>query len=307
MSAQHPSDGGPMRTGEEFREAVDSCSTVEALFAHFRRAMAAEGYENVAFTVLHPSGCAELPFLELPRGFAEIYIEQGFQFRDPVLKAAPHRRAPFFWSDLERSPHFCRDERAVIEISREIAVRDGVTIPFHGPDGAVELFSLSQRVPNSIDPSRTPIVHARTFEARRRYWELAETAAGAAERTFGEGSIGMRVDPAPWAPLRVHGGGPPGMTRDHCRTLVLVEITARRWQAGLTRLNETISSYCAETDLEYLLTRGLISEVDDDDRWRFYLAPTLLGRALLASCPEAPHHRRSIARLALMRGEVPSR
>ncbi|MEW5963355.1 MAG: autoinducer binding domain-containing protein [Pseudomonadota bacterium] len=295
-----------MRTDEEFREAVNNCATVEALFAHYRQAMAAEGYENIAFTVLHACGFAELPFLELPRGFAQTYIEQGFQFRDPVLKVAPHRRAPYFWSDLERSPHFCRDERAVIEISREIGVHSGVTVPFQGPEGVVELFSLSQRARNSLDPSRTPIVHARTFEVRRRYWELAEIAAGTAGHAFGDGSFGMRVDPAPWAPIGAHVGGPAGMTSDHCRALVMVEVAARRWEAGLTGMNETLSRHCAEADLDYLLSWGLASEVADDDRWRYYLAPTVLGRKHLACCPDVPRHRRTVLRLALLRGEVPS-
>jgi hypothetical protein len=295
-----------MRTDEEFRASVGNCTSVESLFAHYRRAMAAEGYENIAFTVLHPSGRAELPFLELPRGFAETYIEQGFQFCDPVLKVAPHRRAPFYWSDLERSPQFCSDERAVIEISREIGVHSGVTIPFQGPDGVVELFSLSQRAHNALDPSRTSIVHTRSFEVRRRYWELAESAARADGLAFGDGSLGMRVDPAPWAPIRAHAGGPAGMTSEHCRTLVMVEIAARRWEAGLLGLNQEIWRHCAEANLDYLLSWGLVSEVADDDRWRFYLAPTLLGRAHLASCPDVARHRRAVARLALMRGEVPS-
>lgn len=296
-----------MPSDEDFREAVGSCSTVAELFAQYRTAMALEGYDNIAFTVLHPNGYAELPFLELPHGFAETYIEQGFQFRDPVLKAAPHARAPFFWSDLERNPHFCSDERAVIEISREIGVHTGVTVPFQGPEGVVELFSLSQRVSNRLDPARTAIVHARTFEVRRRYWELADVAATAATApAFGDGALGLRVEPAPWTPLDAHNHGPAGMTSDHCRTLVLVEIAARRWEAGLPRLNEALGRHCSESALEFLLSWGLVCEVADDERWRFYLAPTVLGRRHLACCPDAPRHRRAVSRLALTRGEVPS-
>lgn len=296
-----------MPSDEEFREAVGSCTTIEGLFAHYRGAMALEGYQNIAFTVLHPGGYAELPFLELPPGFAETYIEQGFQFRDPVLRAAPHARAPFFWSDLERNRHFCSDERAVIEISREIGVHTGVTVPFQGPEGVVELFSLSQRVSNRLDPARAAIVHARTFEVRRRYWELAELAAThAAAPAFGDGALGLRVEPAPWAPMLAHSHGPAGMNGDHCRALVFVEIAARRWEAGLPALNETLGRHCSESALEFLLSWGLVSEVADDERWRFYLAPTVLGRKHLACCPDAPRHRRAVSRLALMRGEVPS-
>lgn len=296
-----------MPSDEEFREAVGRCATVEALFTRYRMAMALEGYDNIAFTVLHPGGYAELPFLQLPQGFAETYIGQGFQFRDPVLKAAPHARAPFYWSDLERNPRFCSDERAVIEIAREFGVHTGVTVPFHGPEGVVELFSLSQRVSNRLDPARTPIVHARTFEVRRRYWELAEVAAtDAAAPAFGDGALGIWVEPAPWEPIKAHSHGPEGMTGDHCRALVFVEIAARRWQAGLPGLNEALGRHCSESALEFLVSWGLVSEIADDERWRFYLAPTVLGRKHLACCPDAPRHRRAVSRLALMRGEVPS-
>lgn len=95
------------------------------------------------------------------------------------------------------------------------------------------------------------------------------------------------------------------MTAAHCRALVLADVAARRSEAGLTDLSLNLFQHCSDHELECLLQWGLLMEVPNDLMMCYFLAPTILGRAHLSTCPAAPEFRRGIWQMDVRRGERP--
>ena len=298
-----------MRAIDAFRDIVSRCMSAEELFDAFRREMADEGVENIVFVQLASNGVAELPFIHLPPGYVETYLAEGFQATDPVLAHVPLVRTAFYWADLEAGERLDRKARDTMDSCRQLGVHSGLTIPFHGPGGQVDFFSLSLRRPGKMDPSRKLLLSSCTYQVWQRYVELRETGRWRdhAGLEVVDGSLCAAVPRVVKPAMHSHAGGPEGMTAAHCEMLVLIEAAARRREAGLPRLSEELGGPSTAEDIAFLLSWGLVEEVPDDERWHYDLAPTLLGRMHLHRCPEVARLRREIWQLLVKRREVPAR
>lgn len=297
-----------MAPEHELHEAVRSCDDVVALFALFRRALADEGVENIAFCRLRANGSAELPLLDMPAGFMSTYLANSFFLTDPILRRLRGARTAFYWSDIEDIRPLGVRERDTLEISRELGVHSGLSIPFHGPDRQLDFFSFSLRGPGVIERARMTALTGLTYQVWMRYCDLISDLQPSlhAAQLIADGAMCAHLGRAPWLQDEHRGNGHLDMTARHCAALVIVDIAARRLNAGLSRLSDTLTQHCTQEELEYLQSWGLITEFADDDRWRYYLAPTALGRAHLATCPDVPRLRRSVWQLLVNRHELPA-
>ena len=95
------------------------------------------------------------------------------------------------------------------------------------------------------------------------------------------------------------------MTARHCKALVFVDVAARRWEMGLMDLNRDILKHVRSSDLETLLKWGLVTERADEEFFRFYFAPTVLGTCHLTSCGHVERHRADIWEIDAARTERP--
>ena len=91
----------------------------------------------------------------------------------------------------------------------------------------------------------------------------------------------------------------------HLRALVLVEVGVRRWQMGLTKLGGRIYLQRKAGEIADLERWGLVVDVPDDSRWRYYLAPSVLGWTYLRRGREVEILRREIWASEVDRREVP--
>ncbi len=297
-----------MLSVEAFIELTERCTSVTELGMRYRRAMAEEGYENVVFCRVLPDGTITMPWFKVPTGYAEIYRAYNFQDRDPMLARAITAPAPFYWADVLEAGTLTEAEWDMIENSRIMGVHSGFSIPFHGPGGRCDIFHLSVRSDKVPDRVRGGIVEAKTLLVRHRYRRLA--GEDLAPENFPLCTLRLaQVTHFRWslpdgdAP---HVGGPAGMLAAHCRTLAYVEVATRRRAAQLMDLSDSLSVYCRDPDLAFLLDRGLIIEVPGTSYGRQTLfAPSVLGRAHLNECPAAPAFRRQIWDLDVRRGERP--
>ncbi len=296
-----------MRSVDAFIEEAQRCQTVAELGALHKRAMGEEGYANVIFCRLHADGGMELPWQNMPAGYVDTYRAHHFEECDPVLACLSSTRGLLRWTDVAGTPALSKAERDMMENCRSMGVHSGLSLPFHGPDGQCDIFSMSLRTNDRPDPARTPIIEAKTFHAWSRYWHLLNgmtpvNVPGAAARAVHAQRRFHWVSDD-----NSHRGGPPGMTAAHCRALVLADVAARRSEAGLTDLSLNLFRYCPDHDLERLLRWGLVTEIPDDFMMRYFLAPTVLGRAHLSICPAAPEFRRAIWEMDVRHGERPKR
>lgn len=263
-------------TIEEFLGLSNDCTTLEPLVAHFVRAIEDEGFQNVTFARVVGAAILDLPVLVTPDNFFDTYFGAGCERDDAVLVEAARTSQPFFWNDVARRRPLTPGEIRTFNISREVGVHSGFSIPFHGPDGIVDLIGVSLRDANAADPTAEGRLVALASVLRWRYWQISNHQIA-----------------VPSARDLPHLGGPPGMSSSHCRALVLVEIAERRRRAGLEQMMRRLADYVSEADLEYLLSWGYVAERADDCTFSYDYAVTALGERHLATCLTARRHRRN--------------
>lgn len=280
-----------MLTIEDYIERAERCRTVDELGQLYFKAMQEEGFENLSFCRVKNKRTISSPWLIFPDGFIDHYYDGALYRHDPFLSRVPSANGPVYWADIEDGGRLLKVEQKFLDQARDRGVHSGLSMPFHGPDGHCDVIGLSLRRNDRPDRSRTAIIQAKTTHTRWRYWHLIQDQQYAA-------AVNQDNE-------LIHIGGPRGMTGRHCRTLVFVDVAARRWEMGFTDFNRDILKHVRASDLEALLRWGLVTERADDDRFRFYFAPTVLGTCHLGACGQAARHRCDIWEMDIARREMP--
>lgn len=249
----------------------------------------------------------DLPWLWFPDGFAETYIISRWEEADPVLRRACQSRLPFAWSKLLASTRLTHTQSRFMDAAKAWGLHSGLCIPLHGAGNQVDIVSISvRRATSRPDPRQHNKVSMLALMCLVRFLELTE------EKRTGPGKNGRRINQ--------RGSRSPPMIDDllsnryttpfvlpigHLRALLLIEAGERRWKMGLTKLASSLyllrnaEPYC---DLERW---GLIVDVPDDERWRYYLAPSVLGQSYLRRSAEAEIVRGEIWSHEIDHAEVP--
>lgn len=146
----------------------------DALAVTFRRAIAAEGYENLVVARADGRRWMEAPWRDLPAGVGDAYFRHRWYEIDPILNRALTARLPFCWNDVLAFGELDECQIALMKELRALGVHSGITVPVHGPGHRCDVLSLSVRRHGSPDQSRRPLVYAMAQQAWRRYLELKE-------------------------------------------------------------------------------------------------------------------------------------
>lgn len=270
---------------EEFLALSNDCKTIEDLARLFTSAIGTAGYQNASFVRIDGKGFVAAPFLEMPAGFVDVYFGERCDRGDAVLEEAARSVQPFFWADLARSPTTAASGLRTFEVCREAGVHSGLSLPFHGPDGAIDLIGVSLRDERTSDLAATGKIVALVAIMRWRYWQIRNT-----------------LETCRPAVEDGHFGGPVGMTSSHCRALVLVDLAERRRQLGLRQMTRQLFDHVSERDVQDLLSWGQIIEAADDTDFRYHYVASPLGANHMANCPEAAKHRRAAWDAGVPRG-----
>ena len=273
-------------TIDEFLECAEACSTVEELGQAFTRAIEEVGYQNVSYVRIDSNGLLELPLVSMPGQFAQIYAECDCERSDPVFAEAATTTQPFYWDDIPNARKLTKLELQTVSVCRDADAHSGLSIPFHGPDGTIDLIGVSLRDATKQDKRATARISALAAIMRRRYWEMCGFDA--------QSKRGPVVDVA-------HTGGPPGMTLSHCYALTLISIAERRRAMSLECLSRSINTHVDAADIEFLLEWGYVVERPDDDTFEYRYAPSPLGAQHSATCM----HAKLLARNACSRLGIP--
>ncbi len=284
---------------EVYVAEISACSTADDVFIAFRKEMQREGFENIVFVRYMPDGEHEIPFIELPPEMPRVYLGEKFIESDPVVLSLGMRTKPFMWSDMMREFDWDKRSRHVYGACEDLGCMNGLTIPFHRPNGRCDFFSLSYRQKRTIDPARQTAVQMKAyatwlgindFDTRYSYPGLGPSAGA----------------PASGAVSCCHRAGTNmEISADECRAIVAVDIAYRRYKAGFIELNATVQSFIGKDVIDALIDRGIIYEDTDDDHWRFVFRPGPIARAHLKSCPAVPYHRDDVCRRIVRSTERP--
>jgi hypothetical protein len=277
-----------MRSVDEFIFEAQGVKTPQELGQLFHKAMQEEGYENMAFVRVRKQRMDKHLWFHVPPGLFETYVELGFEKHDVILKRIEELQGYLHWDDIENRFQLTEDEKRVSEVCRELGLYSGASFAFRSPDNCCEMFDVSMRQKESPDRKRLEFVRAKLACVHSRYWDLVACQA-----------------PQINSDRMIHPNAPGAMTAAHCRALVLTEIAARRWELDLIQLNMKLTAIAGEREIEDLLSWGMITEQSDEERFKFYYAPTLLGLHHLRDCGFVPELRRSIWLTDVSRSEMP--
>lgn len=288
---------------EMYLAEISACTTADDLFVAFRKEMRLEGFENISFLKYSPAGDHELPMLDVPDHFAHTYLASRFIDDDPVITLLGQKKSAFTWSQMMSSRPWSKKARNVMENCRELGVMNGVSIPFYGPEGNCDVFSLSFRSTCVFEPARLPIVSMKTYSCWRRFQEITSAEQVMVRCGFQAASGDAQADHS--EACGHHAEGFSGISAEECRALVLTDVAYRRYQAGLTELNDALHVILGQDVYDRLQERGLIYEEPDDDRFRFIAKPSPIARSHLKSCQAVAQIRESVWRLNVRPDERP--
>ncbi len=305
------SDNVP-RSIDAYLALVEACATIETLFELYQDEIEREGYQNVVFArVGGRNDRLEIPYGRFPRNVARTYFEERLWENDPIISASQRTARPFTWIDeMIRKTHSAAAWR-VMEVKKEHGIAGGMTMPFHGPGGFWDFFSLSMRDNRLLNTHRIAAVNLKSYATLQRYLVLE----GAAKQRL-QGTVAPSVGPGqriadasassdshPAHPQ--HGEGVGVIEDAECQALVLVDIAWRRYSAGLIRLNERVPDLVGEAPLRSYVNRGLIEEEADDTRFRYVFKPSPIGQSHIRLCPCVPAVRNEICDSLVETNEVP--
>lgn len=287
---------------EDFVTEIAACTTPDAIFAAYRREVMTEGFQNIMFVRFLPSGEHEVPFFDLPEDFARTYLGENFLEADPVLLSLQTHARPFTWLEMMRDQYWDKRYREVFWACSELGAKNGMTIPFHLPNGRCDFFSLSFREKRVIDPRRIAIINMKTYATWQRFTEIDAIRQ----------SLTFATDVnAPGRPMGMQAGSHHNhdtgiqISADECFAIVATDIAHKRYKAGFTEFSATLPMLLGRKLIAALLRRGLIYEEPDDDNWLFVYRPSPLARPHLNSCPAVPYHRENVCSHHVRRDERP--
>ncbi|MGD1877413.1 MAG: LuxR family transcriptional regulator [Kiloniellaceae bacterium] len=78
----------------------------------------------------------------LPDAWVGHYLSQDYGDLDPTLQAALGRLMPFDWREIGSRNDLTTGQRRVLNEARDHGIRNGATIPIHGPDSGLSTLSI---------------------------------------------------------------------------------------------------------------------------------------------------------------------
>jgi DNA-binding CsgD family transcriptional regulator len=122
--------------------------TMEALKILLQEQCGALGFHSFIYALREPTNFSNAQVILLdgyPDGWVKRYFEAAYYDCDPVMAWCIKQIVPLRWSDLVLASG-SREARLMLEAA-EHGLRDGVTVPVHGAQGELGIFSLSLDAP----------------------------------------------------------------------------------------------------------------------------------------------------------------
>lgn len=112
------------------------------------------GFDHFRLGLITPSSI-QRPHVQIfngcPNQWVQTYDKKGLFAVGPVVRKGMTQSRPILWANLIAE---CRDQQdaaglEVMMLAQEAGLPDGITIPWHGPNGHVGLLSLITRTPRT--------------------------------------------------------------------------------------------------------------------------------------------------------------
>lgn len=128
----------------EFIERSNATTEPSELFALLEDAAGGVGFDQIAYGALTEHSTygtsedrAPAVVLNYPSDWVQHYFEHNYAAVDPVVVYSPRIRAPFTWEWLAKVQDLRPEEQLVLDEGWEAGLKNGVTVPLHGPFASV--------------------------------------------------------------------------------------------------------------------------------------------------------------------------
>ena len=142
--ASVPAGGGITRV-EEFLERLKTVDHLQGIYDVLGRQLACLGFHRFAYFIQKaPAGKPIKQTLSsYPGSWLDHYKDSNYYNLDPVMTTAAMQTLPYTWQSLYDDNRAGADNRQVFDEAGEFGIRNGITFPIHGPEGAVATLSVS--------------------------------------------------------------------------------------------------------------------------------------------------------------------
>ncbi len=145
----------------EHVERFNGTKSLPELFNCLVAAADRQGFGQVAYGPLTYDEPLHLPghvspfvAMNFPRNWRDHYLARKYDTIDPVVVFTPCLTRPFLWSWLQQRPLLEPRQRTILDEAREAGLRNGVSVPLHGPWGRVAVLSFASRDEDSEPTAR---------------------------------------------------------------------------------------------------------------------------------------------------------
>jgi DNA-binding CsgD family transcriptional regulator len=142
----------------DFIERSNRANCLSKLFCVLVDAARETGFDRLAFGSLthseslrlvdHPKPAVALNY---PYEWQNHYIERNYRHVDPVIICTPFIAVPFLWDWLAIRYTLNRKQLQFLNEAREAGLKNGISIPLHGPSGRVAVVSFASQF-DDADP-----------------------------------------------------------------------------------------------------------------------------------------------------------
>ncbi|MGI9488264.1 MAG: autoinducer binding domain-containing protein [Geminicoccaceae bacterium] len=165
---------------QDFIEQSNGCVDPRELFEVLRQSVGLLGFDRFAYGSLSSRSKSKGSSREIavqlnyPDDWVEHYFEKDYQSKDPIVCRSPLIKRPFSWNELSNKISLERVEQTVIDEATDAGLKDGVTIPLHGPLGELAVVSLASSVGACHAESHLPMLGAIASQFHLAYDRLHE-------------------------------------------------------------------------------------------------------------------------------------
>jgi DNA-binding CsgD family transcriptional regulator len=131
-----------------FVEDLEGADSIGAVFDLVDAELRSRGFDRFAYLIINPPDGPHEPLYigSYPEEWAEHYRLRDYVNIDPVMSAATATIAPFAWKELYAFHPSESRPRRMLDEAGEFGLRNGMTIPVHGPARAFATFNVATSV-----------------------------------------------------------------------------------------------------------------------------------------------------------------
>jgi LuxR family transcriptional activator of conjugal transfer of Ti plasmids len=131
-----------------FVEKLEAADGISAIYDLIDSELTSRGFDHFAYLILQPpEGPLEPLYIGSYReDWSEHYLTQDYVNVDPVMSTAANTVAPFTWNDLYAHQPGKSRQRQMLDEAGDFGLRNGMTIPVHGPARAFATFNVAASV-----------------------------------------------------------------------------------------------------------------------------------------------------------------